>query len=97
MNGFSIRPSRDLRNNYAEISRICREHPVAVTVNGHEDTVIMSHEQYMRQVGEIADLQSMLKIYEHIAQAEDDVRLGRIKSADEVFDAVLDDIENTDI
>ncbi len=93
MNGLSIRPSRDIRTNYAEISKISREHPVAITVNGREDTVIMSHEQYMRQIDEIAEMQALLKVYEHLSQAEDDVKLGRVKPAYEVFDALLADLD----
>ena len=30
MSGLSIRPSRDIRTNYAEISKISREHPVVL-------------------------------------------------------------------
>ena len=29
---ISIRPSKDLRNNYAQISALAKEHPVAITV-----------------------------------------------------------------
>ena len=42
--GISIRPSRDLRSNYSQISSLARQNPVAITVNGKEDTVVMSHE-----------------------------------------------------
>ena len=41
---ISIRPSRDLRNNYSKLSKLTRENPVAITVNGKEDTVVMSYE-----------------------------------------------------
>ncbi len=43
-----IRPSADLRNHYAEISKTCREtqEPVYVTVNGRGDTVLLSMAQY---------------------------------------------------
>lgn len=42
-NVLSIRPSKDLRTNYAQISILARQNPVAITVNGKEDTVILSH------------------------------------------------------
>lgn len=39
-----IRPSADLRNKYKEISELCKltEEPVYITVNGREDTAIIS-------------------------------------------------------
>ena len=38
-----IRPSSDLRNHYAEISKQCREErtPVIITVNGRGDTAVL--------------------------------------------------------
>ena len=38
----NIRPSSDIRNNYPEISRLCKEtgRPVYITVNGKGDTAI---------------------------------------------------------
>lgn len=45
-----IRPVSDLRNNFAEISRIVHEtqEPVFLTKNGYGDMVVMSIEQYER-------------------------------------------------
>ena len=40
--GISIRPSKDIRTNYAQISALTRQNPVAITVNGKEDTVLLS-------------------------------------------------------
>ena len=40
---ISIRPSKDLRTNYAQISALSRENPVAITVNWKEDTVVLCH------------------------------------------------------
>ena len=40
---ISIRPSKDLRTNYAQISALSRENPVAITVNGKEDTIVLCH------------------------------------------------------
>ena len=39
-----IRPSADLRNKYKEISELCKntDQPVYITVNGKEDTVLIS-------------------------------------------------------
>ncbi|CAA7602643.1 Antitoxin Phd_YefM, type II toxin-antitoxin system [Acididesulfobacillus acetoxydans] len=44
----NIRPISDLRNNFAEISRIVHveKEPVFLTKNGYGDMVVMSLEQY---------------------------------------------------
>lgn len=42
-----VRPSRDLRNNYAEISGLVKEHnQVIITNNGRGDSVLISMEDY---------------------------------------------------
>ena len=92
-NRISIRPSKDLRTHYAQISSQARENPVAITVNGREDTVILSHEQYMRQQQTIEELESRLAVYQHLAQAADDVRLGRVQPAQEAFDDLLNELK----
>ena len=56
---ISIRPSRDLRSNYSQISSLARQNPVAITVNGKEDTVIMSHESFVGQQNYIAELEAI--------------------------------------
>lgn len=86
---FAIRPSRDIRNNYAEISKLAQEAPVAITVNGKEDTVIMSHEDYVAQQAIIQELKERLEVYSILAQAEDDVKLGRIHSEEDCFATVF--------
>ncbi len=49
-----IRPVSDLRNNFAEISRIVHEtsEPVFLTKNGYGDMVVMSIEAYERKLFE---------------------------------------------
>jgi prevent-host-death family protein len=93
MSNFYIRPSRDVRTNYADISKLCKERPVAVTVNGREDTVIMSHEQYIEQQEQIEELQARLKLYSHLAQAQDDLKLGRVAPSEKVFADLKADIK----
>ena len=77
-NIIAIRPSKDLRTNYAEISRLCRQQPVAVTVNGKEDIVVQSHEDYMQNQIELSKLKAELEVFNALAQAEDDIKLGRV-------------------
>lgn len=85
---FSIRPSKDIRTNYAEISALAKQNPVAITVNGKEDTVVLSHEQYMQQQQTIADLQAKLDVYSHLACAQDDIIHGRIQPLNEAMDDI---------
>lgn len=77
----SIRPSADLRNHYAEISRMCREdrEAVIITVNGRGDTVALSYEEYK-------NLKARLELLEILAEAEEDVKNGRVAPASETFD-----------
>ena len=44
-----VRPSRELRNNYAEISRLVRENNhVIITNQGRGESVLISMEEYAR-------------------------------------------------
>ena len=94
---ISIRPSKDIRTNYAQISALTRENPVAITVNGKEDTVLLSHEDFTEQQKYISELEAKLAVYAHLAQAMDDIKLGRVQDADEAFDEILGELENLDI
>lgn len=96
-NGISIRPSKDIRNNYAQISALTRSNPVAITVNGKEDTVLLSHEDYRAQQNYISELEAKLAVYAHLAQAMDDVKLGRVQNADDAFDDVIAELESPDL
>ena len=77
----TIRPSADLRNHYSEISKQCREEneAVIITVNGRGDTVSLSYEEYKR-------MKSRIELLEILAEAEDDVRNGRVALISETFD-----------
>lgn len=91
---ISIRPSKDIRNNYAQVAALAKEHPVAITVNGREDTVLLSHENFWKQQQYISELEERLAVYAHLAQAMDDIKLGRTQDADEVFDSLISELEN---
>jgi len=96
-NAISIRPSKDIRNNYAQISTLTRQNPVAITVNGKEDTVLLSHQDFQDQQNYIAELEAKLAVYAHLAQAMDDVKLGRVQNADETFDDIIAELKNLDL
>lgn len=94
---ISIRPSKDIRTNYAQISALTRENPVAITVNGKEDTVLLSHEDFQDQLHYINELEAKLAVYAHLAQAMDDIKLGRVEPADSVFADILGELESMDV
>ena len=94
---ISIRPSKDIRTNYAQISALTRQNPVAITVNGKEDTVLLSHEDFQNQLHYISELEAKLSVYSHLAQAMDDIKLGRLNSAEDAFADVLSELGNLDI
>ncbi len=96
MNDMIIRPSRDLRNNYAELSRLCNDGDasIAVTVNGKQDTLLMGYDKYMREQAELTALRAKVRLYAELTQARDDVKLGRTENGDKVFDDLIDKLEN---
>ena len=77
----TIRPSADLRNHYNEISKQCREdkEAVIITVNGRGDTVSLSYEEYK-------NMKSRIELLEILAEAEGDVKNGRVALMSETFD-----------
>lgn len=89
---ISIRPSKDIRTNYAQISELTRKNPVAITVNGKEDTVLMSHEDFVEQKLYVSDLEARLAVYAHFAQSADDIKLGRVQDAAKAFDDIKQEL-----
>lgn len=79
----NIRPSSDLRNHDAEVSRECREarRPTVITVNGRGDTVFLGYEEYSR-------MQSELELLSALADSERDVAEGRVSSLSTSFDTL---------
>ena len=94
---ISIRPSKDIRTNYAQISALTRENPVAITVNRQEYTVLLSHEDFQEQLLYINELEAKVAVYSHLAQAMDDIKLGRVQSADAVFADLLGELESLEL
>lgn len=77
----NIRPVSDLRNNFAEISKIVHEtaEPVFLTKNGYGDMVVMSIEAYERKLFAV-------EIYLKLKEAELDAKTsGERYSHQEVF------------
>lgn len=76
-----IRPSADLRNHYNEISKQCKEkkEAVIITVNGRGDMVTLAYEEYK-------NMKARIELLEILAEAEDDVKNGRVAPISETFD-----------
>lgn len=96
-NSISIRPSKDLRTNYAQISTLTKQNPVAITANGKEDTVILSRNDYIEQQNYISDLEAKIAMYNHLAQAQDDIKLGRVKNLDNAFNDILEELDGLEL
>lgn len=81
----TIRPSADLRNHYNEISKQCREENtvVIITVNGRGDTVSLDYEEYKR-------MKARIELLELLAEAENDVKEGKIAPVSETFEQLRD-------
>lgn len=79
----NIRPSSDLRNHYAEVSRECREarRPTVITVNGRGDTVLLGYEEYSR-------MQAELELLSALADSERDVAEGKVAPMSSSFDTL---------
>jgi PHD/YefM family antitoxin component YafN of YafNO toxin-antitoxin module len=84
-----IRPSADVRNHYNEISKLVRESRKAVilTVNGRGDTAILGLQEFNQMEAE-------LELLRMLADAEDDVKNGRVETIENVFRDLRADLKN---
>jgi PHD/YefM family antitoxin component YafN of YafNO toxin-antitoxin module len=67
-----IKPSAAIRNNYNEISTLCKEtgEPLYLTKNGEGDLVVMD-------IGAFARRESMLRLRENLVAVEEDRLTGK--------------------
>lgn len=84
----SIRPSADLRNHYNEIAESCRKNReiVFITKNGREDTVLMGSAEYRQ-------MKAKLELLQMLAEADADIREGRVAPMEETFAEVRELLE----
>jgi len=86
-----IRPSAAIRNNYKEISDLCRTtaEPVFLTKNGEGDLVVMDIETYNRR-------EKMLRLREELLAVEEDrLRGSKGYSVQEVTDMMRNAIKGS--
>lgn len=75
-----IKASADIRNNYPEMSRLCKEtkQPVYITVNGKGDAALIDIEV-------LDELYARLALYEKLSVGLQDMQKGNVKTHEEVF------------
>ena len=80
MEASTVRSSMELRDHYSDISKLCHEshQPVIITVDGQEDTAVMSFHTYRQMEAE-------LELLRTLAEAENDVVGNRIAPATDCF------------
>jgi len=84
---MNIRPSADIRQNYNEISNLCKEtaKPVFLTKNGTGDLVVMDIDTFNRR-------ELLLKLREDLLSVEEDRIAGRVGLSIEDLDLYLNNI-----
>ena len=84
---MNIRPSADIRQNYNEISNLCKEtaKPVFLTKNGTGDLVVMDIDTFNRR-------ELLLKLREELLSVEEDRLAGRTGLSVEDLDSYLTSI-----
>lgn len=88
-----IRPVSDLRNNFAEISKIVHEskQPVFLTKNGYGDMVVLSMEAF-------ENLQFESEVYFKLQEAEKQAELTSVRySPKDVLKKLKETTENHDV
>ena len=89
VDSVQIKPSAAIRQNYNEISVLCRttKEPVFLTKNGEGDLVVMDIDTYSRR-------EKMLKLREELLAVEEDRAAGRVGVTPDELESYLDDIIN---
>lgn len=85
----NIRSSTDLRNNYNDISKFCREsrEPIFITKNGQGDLAVMSIETYEMINGK-------LELYRLLDEGRAAVRNGRKRPMTDIMRDIRREIAN---
>lgn len=86
---MKIKPSASIRNNYIEISLLCKEsgEPVYLTKNGEGELVVMDIEAFSRR-------EKMLKLREHLVAVEEGRLNGKIGCSIDESISAMEDVMN---
>ncbi len=88
---MNIRPSASIRQNYNEISKLCKQtgEPVYLTKNGEGDLVIMDIEAFTRK-------EKMLQLREQLLAVEEDRMAGvtgvSVDELDNELNRIIDEV-----
>ena len=84
---MNIRPSATIRQNYNEISQLCKQtgEPVYLTKNGEGDLVVMDIEAFTRR-------EKMLALREKLLAVEENRQSGAKGYSIEEVDALLENV-----
>ena len=84
---MQIRPSAAIRQNYNEVSALCKKthEPVYLTKNGEGDLVVMDVDSFHRR-------EKMLELRENLLRVEEDRQAGRVGCSVDDLDAYLGDV-----
>ncbi|MCR5150173.1 MAG: type II toxin-antitoxin system Phd/YefM family antitoxin [Clostridiales bacterium] len=88
---MTIRPSTAIRQNYNEISNLCKEtgEPVYLTENGEEDLVVMD-------IGAFVKREKMLSLREKLLSVEENRHSGAmgyfVDEVNDILTAVIEEV-----
>ena len=84
---MQIRPSASIRQNYNEVSALCKKthEPVYLTKNGEGDLVVMDIESFQRR-------EKMLELREALIRVEEDRQAGRLGCSVDELDTYLENV-----
>jgi prevent-host-death family protein len=85
----NIRPVTDLRAHSADIARLVNDEntPVILTKNGYANMVVLSYDHYVR-------LNANEELYRLLADAEDDVKNGKVSGFRDFMKEIREEISN---
>lgn len=88
---MTIRPSAAIRQNYNEISNLCKEtgEPVYLTKNGEGDLVVMDIEAFAKREKMLALREKLLSVEENRAAGSKGYS---VDETDEILTAVIDEV-----
>lgn len=58
---------------------------------------MLSHDAFVEQQNYISELEARIAVYSHLAQAMDDVKLGRTQDAEGVFEDILKELDGLEL
>ncbi len=53
----------------------------------------LSHEQFVEPQNDVSEIEDKQTLYSHLAQAADDIRLGKVQPIDVAFDEILSELD----